>query len=55
MEYEDDNTYIGCLRFDDDSFFEQVLKLVQDHCGYSIEAIGDLDVRYDWGEVRAAG
>jgi hypothetical protein len=52
MEYED-NAYIGCLRFDDYPLFERILKLVQDHCGDSIEVIGDLDVRYDWIQVRA--
>jgi len=39
MQYED-SMYLGCLLFSDASFCQQISKLLQEHCGDSIEYIG---------------
>src|ERR671923_3059387 len=36
--------YIGCVLFTDQSFCEQITKLLQEHCGASIQHIGSLDI-----------
>ena len=38
--------YIGCLLFSDESFCEQITKLLQEHCGDSIQHIGSLDLSH---------
>ena len=43
MSYEE-STYIGSLLVDDYSFFQQVVSLLQDHCGHSLESIGSLEI-----------
>jgi hypothetical protein len=43
IEY-DEASYIGSLSFDDPSFCRQISKLLIDHCGYSIQDVGGLDV-----------
>jgi hypothetical protein len=45
MQYED-SMYLGCLLFSDASFCQQISKLLQEHCGDSIEYIGGLDLTY---------
>ena len=36
--------YMGCLLFDDRSFCRTISELLMNHCGYSIQDIGGLDV-----------
>ena len=38
--------YIGCLLFSDRTFCEYITKLLQEHCGDSIEHIGSLDLSH---------
>ena len=38
--------YIGCLFFSDRTFCEYITKLLQEHCGDSIEHIGSLDLSH---------
>jgi hypothetical protein len=43
VEY-DESTYIGSLLFDDWSFHHLISKLLEEHCGCTIAAIGSLDI-----------
>ena len=38
--------YIGCLLFSDQSFCDQIINLLREHCGDSIQHIGSLDLSY---------
>src|SRR5438105_1307008 len=48
MQYED-SMYLGCLLFSDASFCQQISKLLQEHCGDSIEymAVWILHICYE--------
>ena len=41
-----DASYVGCLLFDNPAFCKQVGDLLSRHCGESVKAIGDIDLRY---------
>ena len=38
--------YMGTLLFEDAAFCRQIYELLQQHCGKSIQQIGDLDVSH---------
>jgi hypothetical protein len=40
----DENTYVGSLLFDDETFHHLISKLLEEHCGSTIAAIGSLDI-----------
>jgi hypothetical protein len=42
----DGEQYVGCLLFGDSSFCRQVYRMLDDHCGASLQHIGGIDVNY---------
>ena len=38
--------YVGCLFVDDDVFCAQLIAVLQDHAGFTIKEIGDLDLSF---------
>jgi len=40
------STYMGCLLINDLSFCAQITELLQNHCGHSLQDIGDLDLSH---------
>jgi hypothetical protein len=43
IEYND-STYIGSVIFDNQPFHRLVSKLLEEHCGCTIDAIGSLEI-----------
>ena len=38
--------YVGCLSFGDSAFSREVFTVLGDHCGKSINEIGNIDISY---------
>jgi len=43
MQHEDEE-YIGCLLFSDETVCAQIFDVLKDQCGHSVEEIGSLDL-----------